>query len=288
MATIVTTSGKSAPLTTTEMDANFTNLNTDKLEDSASDGSQYARRDGAWVQLGGNLVETSSTKPLSPNDGDVWFSESNGVSYVYNSTSGDWAAVGSPTTNGINTLAGASDVYLNDLGNGYILKYDAETTNPSYNKFRSASPVSGSSTYTPLALVDRSSTWGDGTTGYMGGNWISSYQTIWENDSDGTFTFQDGSSYLLRMRVELEETGGSGSGSLQVRLYRRYLASSLSYSVVPGTQIFAYAGQKRSGDCAILVPSAFTYFQVWAWKQGGAVGNIKVSLSAVKLAEDFT
>ena len=34
MATIVTRSGKGSPLTNTEVDANFTNLNTDKVETS--------------------------------------------------------------------------------------------------------------------------------------------------------------------------------------------------------------------------------------------------------------
>ena len=34
MATIVTRSGKGSPLTNTEVDANFTNLNTDKVEPS--------------------------------------------------------------------------------------------------------------------------------------------------------------------------------------------------------------------------------------------------------------
>lgn len=285
MATIVTTSGKSAPLTTTEMDANFTNLNTDKLEDSASDGSQYARRDGAWVEIGGNLVETSSTKPSSPNDGDVWFSESNGVSYVYNSTSEDWVAVGSPTTNGINTLAGASDVDVSDLGNGHILRSYSTINYLTTDKFKSASSVNGNSSYTPMAFVDRSSTWGDGSA--TDANYSGSYMTVWENDSNGTFTFRDGANYLLRMRTELEETSGSGSGYLRVHLLRRYLASSLSYSVVDGTQIFARAGQKVSGDCAIIVPSAHTYFRVSAWKNS-AEGNIKVSLSAVKLSEDFS
>lgn len=36
MATIVTRSGKGSPLTNTEVDANFTNLNNDKLETSAA------------------------------------------------------------------------------------------------------------------------------------------------------------------------------------------------------------------------------------------------------------
>ena len=35
MATIVTRSGKGSPLTNTEVDANFSNLNTDKVETSA-------------------------------------------------------------------------------------------------------------------------------------------------------------------------------------------------------------------------------------------------------------
>ena len=36
MSTIVTRAGKGAPLTHTEVDANFTNLNTDKLEVGAA------------------------------------------------------------------------------------------------------------------------------------------------------------------------------------------------------------------------------------------------------------
>ena len=36
MATIVTRAGKGSPLTHTEVDANFTNLNDDKLESSSN------------------------------------------------------------------------------------------------------------------------------------------------------------------------------------------------------------------------------------------------------------
>lgn len=42
MSTIVTRSGKGAPLTNTEVDANFTNLNTDKLETSVWTSSEAA------------------------------------------------------------------------------------------------------------------------------------------------------------------------------------------------------------------------------------------------------
>ena len=43
MATIVTRSGKGSPLTNTELDANFTNLNTDKLESLADDSVTTAK-----------------------------------------------------------------------------------------------------------------------------------------------------------------------------------------------------------------------------------------------------
>ena len=51
MSTITTRAGKGSPLTNSEVDSNFTNLNDDKLEDAPSDGSQYARQNGAWATV---------------------------------------------------------------------------------------------------------------------------------------------------------------------------------------------------------------------------------------------
>lgn len=103
MATIVTRSGKGSPLTNTEVDSNFSNLNTDKLEDASgstsSDGNEYVRKNGAWsVASGGASVTTSATAPSSPSDGDLWFSETNGVTYVYynDGSSSQWVASGAP------------------------------------------------------------------------------------------------------------------------------------------------------------------------------------------------
>ena len=56
MATIVTRSGKGSPLTNTEVDANFTNLNTDKLEGSSLSVST------ASASGGGALAYNSSSK----------------------------------------------------------------------------------------------------------------------------------------------------------------------------------------------------------------------------------
>ena len=104
MATIVTRSGKGSPLTNTEVDSNFSNLNTDKLEDASgstsSDGNEYVRKNGAWAVAtgGGASVTTSATAPSSPSDGDLWFSETNGVTYVYynDGSSSQWVASGAP------------------------------------------------------------------------------------------------------------------------------------------------------------------------------------------------
>jgi len=58
MATIVTRSGKGSPLTNTEVDANFTNLNSDKLETSAAytNANAVAAVVASDLDMGGNKV----------------------------------------------------------------------------------------------------------------------------------------------------------------------------------------------------------------------------------------
>jgi hypothetical protein len=133
MATIVTRSGKGSPLTNTEVDSNFTNLNTDKIEDAPSDGNQYARQSGAWAAVSAAAtVVTSSTAPSSPSDGDVWYSESNGVTYVYydDGTSSQWVATGAPTGSlgGFSNLSEMSDVAITSVQDKDILVYDSGTS----------------------------------------------------------------------------------------------------------------------------------------------------------------
>jgi hypothetical protein len=140
MATITTRSGKGSPLTNSEVDANFTNLNTDKLEDAAgsaaSDGNEYVRKDGAWAVAtgggGGASVTTSATAPSSPSDGDLWFSETNGVTYVYynDGNSSQWVASGTPSASvsGGTTLDGLTDTNLGTPADGDQLAYDSATS----------------------------------------------------------------------------------------------------------------------------------------------------------------
>jgi len=75
MATIVTRAGKGSPLTNSEVDANFTNLNTDKLETVpvASASTSGTVKIGAGVSIDGAGVLTStgatnlSNTPASTN-----------------------------------------------------------------------------------------------------------------------------------------------------------------------------------------------------------------------------
>ena len=168
MATIVTVATKGSPLTPTQMDANFTNLNTDKLEDASSDGNQYVRRSGAWTTFSvDNLVETSSTKPSSPADGQPWFSESNGVTYIYNASSGDWSAMGSTSgQSGVTQFSLMSDVSLSSVALGEQLTYESSSTswqNSSKNDVVTSGSFGTSTLTAGVWLVDVRMSIGEGT-----------------------------------------------------------------------------------------------------------------------------
>ena len=62
MATIVTRSGKGSPLTNTEVDSNFTNLNTDKVETSAI-GTAAAASVGDFATAAQGITADSAVQP---------------------------------------------------------------------------------------------------------------------------------------------------------------------------------------------------------------------------------
>lgn len=164
MSTIVTASGKGSPLTIAEVDANFTNLNTDKLEDAASDGTKYIRKDGAWANISSvtqSFVNTSATKPTSPSDGDVWFAESNGVTYVYSGADSLWVAVGSSSLNsGVNTFRAMRDT--NHIVTNYTLPLAYRSTPATWGFWSSA---------TNGAYFGRNESFLDGSTAILAEGW---------------------------------------------------------------------------------------------------------------------
>jgi hypothetical protein len=76
MATIVTRAGKGSPLTNAEVDANFTNLNDDKVEQTATTGSAKipagteAQRDG--TATAGMFRFNTDTDSFEGHNGTEW------------------------------------------------------------------------------------------------------------------------------------------------------------------------------------------------------------------------
>jgi hypothetical protein len=101
MSTIVTRSGKGSPLTNTEVDANFTNLNTDKLEISGgtmtgnvlyNDNIKAKFGAGSDLQIyhyGGNsFISESGSGSLFVNASNLVLRNTSGEYYFYGNSDG--------------------------------------------------------------------------------------------------------------------------------------------------------------------------------------------------------
>lgn len=154
MTTIVTRAGKGFPLTHAEMDANFTNLNSDKLEISSgaaglpftpSGNITATNTQGAVVELDSKTVKlTSATGSAAlPSGTTAQRDASPQVGYIrYNTTlarfegysNGAWSAIGSGATGG-----GSDTVFFVNkrvVNNPFTIASDegASTTGPiTYN-----------------------------------------------------------------------------------------------------------------------------------------------------------
>ncbi len=122
MSTIVTRSGKGSPLTHAEMDANFTNLNTDKLE--VADLANYLQTDDVAVvsnktiDLTDNIV-TGTLAEFNTALSDANFTSLAGTETLSNKTFSDpltMAEVAAPDT----PASGFASVYIKSDGLLYV------------------------------------------------------------------------------------------------------------------------------------------------------------------------
>ena len=124
MATIVTRAGKGSQLTHTELDANFTNLNTDKIEltnisvtDSGGDGSlAYNNSTGVITYTGPSAAEARAHISVtdSGGDGSLAYNSSTGViTYTGPSASEVRAHV---SVNTVSASSGGALAYDNSTG----------------------------------------------------------------------------------------------------------------------------------------------------------------------------
>lgn len=104
MTTIVTRAGKGSPLTHTEVDANFSNLNTDKVERTGAVAFTGKQTFATPTTSIASLVLPHGTAPTAPVNGDVW-TTTGGLFVRINGTSRQYADLaGSNTFTGKITL----------------------------------------------------------------------------------------------------------------------------------------------------------------------------------------
>ena len=242
MATITTRSGKGSPLTHAEGDANFNNLNNDKLENINSENlgdlanvSSSAPSDGQVLQWNNTasewqpqtassgastLVDLTDTSIASPSEGQV---------LAYNSASSKFTNQGIDITNkSINDL---SDVSASGPSDGQVLTYSSANS-----RFEAQTPSSGgggSVAHIRLGNADSSyGSSGDTAAGMLAGastdsywdtSWITFSATGSPSNWKYNFTLQPGE-YSLVTTIK-PATSNSGSGT-----YRIYNVSNSSFN----------------------------------------------------------
>jgi hypothetical protein len=146
MSTIVTRSGKGSPLTHNEVDTNFTNLNTDKVEKTSADitgGTINGTTIGATTPATGVFTTLTATGQTSL--GGVAGAE--GLRVTTTASSVNWLQVqGSATGNGPRLVAQGTDgdVRINYLTKGsgaHVFATDANAGTVQFNITRTASAV---------------------------------------------------------------------------------------------------------------------------------------------------
>ena len=77
MSTITTRSGKGSPLTNNEVDANFTNLNTDKIEvsNTPAEGDILIYRSSVW-QVSAQATSSTGVDSFNSRTGGSYFNKS--------------------------------------------------------------------------------------------------------------------------------------------------------------------------------------------------------------------
>ncbi len=266
MTTIVTRAGKGSPLTNTEVDTNFTNLNSDKLEtsggtlsgptvvsvNSASDALRITQT-GAGNAL---VVEDSANPDATPFVVDASGKVINGYTATF---------AGLPATSAEYTQLGS----IGFMQNG---RYNAASSGPAYNTMKSRSTTIGSwSIVSSGDEVGAYRFWGDGGSAFIEAARITAAVdgTPGTNDMPGRLIFSttaDGaSSPTERMRISNEGSVGVGAVSQAqntLRVTRNITGSTFSAGIVSD-------GQVQSG-----VTSRADYFLSAAACAAGTYGAI--------------
>lgn len=191
MSTIVTRAGKGSALSTTEMDANLTNLNTDKLENVVSDTTP---------QLGGNLDVLARSITTTTTNGNITLAANgNGVIVSGNTHLLNTGTIAAASGQDLTLSAqGATDVIALSQTGGVVITNSggsgtglitgatstgvamltnagaAAATDPAFNMLSGGGSTLSAGTGSALSLVG-------GTVGVTGTTTISLLKTFTEN-----------------------------------------------------------------------------------------------------------
>jgi hypothetical protein len=241
MTTIVTRAGKGSPLTNTEVDTNFTNLNSDKLETSGGtlSGPTVVSVNSASNALritqtgAGNalVVEDSANPDATPFVVDASGKVINGYTATF---------VGLPATSAEYTQLGS----IGFMQNG---RYNAASSGPAYNTMKSRSTTIGSwSIVSSGDEVGAYRFWGDDGSAFIEAARIAAAVdgTPGTNSMPGRLGFSTtpaGSSTPVE-RMRIGSTGSIGIGTagtepFTIRNLRNFSGATSAYGISQGGEI---------------------------------------------------
>ena len=203
------------------------------LPNDDGDANQVLKTDGSgnlsWVAqaAAGASVTPSATAPGSPSDGDLWFSETNGVTYVYynDGNSSQWVASGTPSASvaGSTTLDGLTDTTLGTPANGDVLAYNSSTS-----KWESTGSAAEADNWQSAGYQLN----GAALTGTW--NRIGSYVGTGMSVSSGVFTFP--STGLYKVTADFEFVCFSSATQAAISITQNNGASWGNTATVTGTE----------------------------------------------------
>lgn len=234
MATITTRSGKGSPLTNTEVDDNFTNLNTDKIESVVDDTSP---------QLGGNLSLNGNN---ITGNGNITLSDSQ---YIAIGASNDFIA---GYTSGLNFsyIDSASSLYISSSSTLGLLK-DGAPVGGSYEWMAKFTPDGSAELYYDNALKIATTSTGIDVTGEVQCDSLDVDTTdtgvVADIQSNNTSTTLSGPDIKLNRTGVFYGISNTPSGSIQFGSRMQYVdfTHSTIEAYKDSGQVSSYSGSLR-------------------------------------------
>lgn len=243
MASITTRAGKGTPLTNAEVDANFTNLNTELVskQDALVSGTNIKTVNGSSLLGAGNVVVSDATKlPLAGG------TMTGAISFAAGQT---WPTFNQNTTGSAATLTTARTI------NEVSFNGSANVTVPRVRAIddRTSAPLDTTAAYATFAF----GSWANNSTAPYADNWIMRSYTDSSGGNDNMVSFRKDA---IGMRIWQQAFGSSAAFATYVDVlhsgnYNSY-APTLTGTGASGTWPISIAGNAASAASAATLTTA--------------------------------